>query len=62
MLRFALDQIPLGRACTLNRAVNADVLLLFCSCQGNVANVVKPNLDAGKAVVHGIDRVLVTGE
>ena len=29
--------------------------------QGNTANVVQPDLPAGAAVVHGIDRVLLNG-
>ena len=30
--------------------------------QGNVANVVQPDVDAGFSIVHGIDRVLQSGE
>jgi hypothetical protein len=30
--------------------------------QGNTARVVKPDLDAGYSVIHGIDKVMLSGE
>jgi hypothetical protein len=30
--------------------------------QGNTARVVKPDIDAGYSVIHGIDKVMLSGE
>jgi hypothetical protein len=30
--------------------------------QGNTARIVKPDIDAGYSVIHGIDKVMLSGE
>jgi uncharacterized surface protein with fasciclin (FAS1) repeats len=36
--------------------------IVFKDIQGNMANLVQADMDAGFSVVHGIDRVLLSGE